>query len=165
MRTGCSCNFIVRKTDQQQLLHVIGHADYMNCQPLKSFLDWHARPENSAEVILEFSACTSVDSTVLGLIAHAGIRMNGNGKRRLKLANLARHPRRSATHLGLGHLALFEDRPECIPGESRPTEPAPACPIARDTIRQAHEALVEIQPSNHALFADFLNFTTPQSTH
>lgn len=160
MRNGNHCDFSESKTDRLLFLSVAGHADYLHCQPLKKFLDWNAHPGANARVVLEFSRCKSVDSTVLGLIAQAAIRMTTGGKPSLVLANLRGAPLRSATQLGLTHLALLTDEPE-LAGETPPAIPLPAEPLDRSTIRAAHEALVEANPDNRDLFADFLSFSTP----
>lgn len=162
MRNGTSCDFSESKTDRLLFLSVAGHADYMHCQPLKRFLDWNAHPTAKAQVVIDFSRCKSVDSTVLGLIAQAAIRMTVAGKPSLVLANMTGGPLRSATQLGLTHLTVLVDDPQ-LAGDTPPALPVAAAPLDRETIRAAHEALVEAKPENRDLFADFLSFSTPST--
>lgn len=154
------CEYPVESRTDRTLLRIVGHCEYLNCAPLRKFLDFATAETNRREIVLEMSDCLSIDSTALGLVAKAALNLHRTPGRRLVLANLRIGPRRTALRLGIGHLAQIEDIPEyrrrTAPAET-PASP-PAAAADRETIREAHEALMEIRPGNRATFADVASF-------
>ncbi len=156
------CEYTVDAEEAQATVYIVGHADYLNCAPLRKFLDFTTGTPRYAEVILDFSRCTSIDSTALGIIARAALRLRQEKGRRVVLTNLRNGPLRAATQLGLGHLAGIEDSPEVARRFTPPPFPVreadPVQGVSAETIRDAHEALMEIEPRNREIFADVMSF-------
>lgn len=153
------CQYLVSADGDTAVVHIVGHADYLNCEPLQKFLGFTTETTRYRSVILDFTRCASLDSTTLGLVARGALRMRQSAQRELVLANLRDGPRRAATQLGLAHLATLRDLPEL--GKNPPSltdAPQPARAVSATTIRDAHEALLEIDPNNRERFEDVLSF-------
>jgi anti-anti-sigma regulatory factor len=152
----------------QSTIHIVGHCEYLNCAPLRKFLDTLTCGGRQDEIVLEFSDCLSIDSTALGLIAKAAITVRKTPGRKLVLANLRNGPRNAVIQLGLKHLTHIEELPErrlngSVAHVSHVTEVAR---VDRKTIREAHEVLATISPENRSLFADVVSFIGgPQGVH
>ncbi len=162
MSLKADCDYTVDAEETQATVHINGHADYLNCAPLGKFLEFTSGTPRFAEITVDFSRCASIDSTALGLIARAALRMRQTPGRRMLLANLANGPRRAATQLGLGHLAGIVDAPDVARRFTPPPFPdtSKRSPqgVGAEVIRDAHEALMEIEPRNREVFADVMAF-------
>lgn len=138
----------------------MGHCEYLNCIPLRKFLDALTCDAPQSEIILEFGDCLSIDSTALGLIAKAALLVRKTPGRKLVLANLRIGPRKAVIQLGLQHLAHLEEWPalrhRTTVAQAAPTTAADR--VDRKTIREAHEVLATISPENRSLFADVVSF-------
>lgn len=158
MPQNTACEYLVSSDGARAALRINGHADYFNCLPLKKFLDFSEEISTHVEIIVEFSGCRSIDSTTLGLIARTALTIRKTPGRRLMLANLHGGPRRAAEQLGLAHITEFV---ELVTEQPAPASTnAPALAVDRETIRDAHAALMELSPANSTLFADVMTFIT-----
>lgn len=152
-----TCDYPVSAQGTRATLRIIGHADHLNCLPLKKFLGFSEEVSTYREIIVDFSECRAIDSTAIGLLARTALSLRKNSSRRLILANLHGASRRAAEQLGIGHIAPFI---EMDPTDAAPVSAgkAPALAVDREAIRDAHAALVELSPDNRTLFADVMTF-------
>lgn len=151
------CDYPVSAQGTRATLRIIGHADYLNCLPLKKFLGFSEEISTYTEIVVDFSECRAIDSTAIGLLARTALSLRKDPSRRLILANMHGASRRAAEHLGIGHIAAFiemEDPAAVAASAKRP----PSLAVDREAIRDAHAALVELSPDNRTLFADVMTF-------
>src|SRR6218665_1657683 len=93
------CDYAVTTAGGQAVIRILGHADYLNCLPLKKFLDFVQESPVFDEIFVDLSCYRSIDSTALGLLARSAISLKKASGRRLLLANLHGASRRSAEQL------------------------------------------------------------------
>lgn len=154
--------FLVNAYSEPVLVKVRGRASFQNSAPLGDFLQAILR-EGKERIVLDFSLCTGMDSTFLGILAGVAleIRQSG-GKASLVLCNLSRRNLELVRNLGLHRLLTVDADPKEL---SLSEEQAEALPAQQQeeieqarTVLAAHENLVEVDESNRGKFQDVLTF-------
>jgi len=133
-------------------LAVVGLASYMNCMGVSEFLDGL----EEKNLIIDFSQCTGVDSTFLGLLAKAASKMRSyEPQGNLSIINLNDRLYENVCNLGLDRILTIEKDstikflPEKIINTST---------VSKDTMLLAHESLAEIGDDNAQKFQDVITF-------
>lgn len=156
--------YLVNAYSDPIVIRINGRAGYMNAAPLKDFL--HSMIDRGQRRFLfDFRTCTGMDSTVLGILAGAGLKLRKLQPRgRLALCRLGPRNMELVRNLGLHRLAEIVEAPppevnkdmETISPEEKNTAAAP------DVILQAHEDLCEMDAGNNAKFQDVIAFMKNQ---
>jgi len=142
-------------------LAIKGRASYTNCSPAQVFLE-RVTGEGESSLLVDFADCTGMDSTFLGLLAGAALRVKGRKPTpgTVTLTGLSPRNLELVRNLGLHRLMTVDGAtpPASVGGAGL----APAAPghaaASQDTILRAHEDLMRIDPANDAKFRDVVTF-------
>jgi len=145
--------FLVKVESGTATLAVIGKAGYLNCSNVGEFLT-SAIDGGCARVVVLCRGCTGMDSTFLGILAGAALRLKKIGGK-MFLADLSERNRELVENLGLSKFAALVDS-GAERGEGG--ENIGAAPAAADAILGAHENLVEADGANLSKFRDVISF-------
>lgn len=159
--------YLVNAEGDPVRLVIQGRASYTNCGPVQQFFDRIAS-EGTASLEIDFSACTGMDSTFMGLLA--GTAMNLRVRKpvtgEITLRHLSSRNLELIRNLGLHRLVKVVDSP-CGPVSSPATPVSGATHLpaqspnpsaSQETILQAHENLMKADPANVAKFQDVVAF-------
>lgn len=140
------------------VVHVLGAASYLNCRAFGRFLEIQQRGRAfRRRLCLNLSGCTSIDSTVAGLIATCAYDAeDGHRWGRVAIIRASARIRVVLLNLGLGQILDFlEDMPEGagagMESIARFVDIGGAC--QPEEIFRAHEALVALDESNVERFS------------
>lgn len=157
--------FFVDVTSDPVIIRIDGRAGYLNCGPIRQLFKTLVDKKKS-DVVIDFSGCTGMDSTFLGILAEAALsmrRLDPPGV--LTLARLGPRNLELVRNLGLHRLLTIaaDERDLRFPigGEGHFTQ-ATSSAADPQTILRAHEALVEADESNRNRFQDVLTFLKNQ---
>lgn len=137
-----------------------GRASYTNCAPAQQFLE-RVTGDGASSLIIDFSDCTGMDSTFLGLLAGAALRIKGRHPTpgTLTLTGLSPRNLELVRNLGLHRLMTVDGAPgdpaKAVSGLAPEAGKAAA---SQETILRAHEDLMRIDPANDAKFRDVVTF-------
>jgi anti-sigma B factor antagonist len=161
--------FFVNAYDDPVQLVIKGRACFQNARPVSQFFD-RMIAQGKREFIVDFEACSSMDSTFLGILAGAGIRlMEQSQPGRMHLARLSERNRELVVNLGLDQIVEIagDDAVEPRSGETASDEQLDvgekltADENARMVLK-AHENLVDLDASNLNKFQDVIQFLRNQ---
>ena len=161
--------FLVNPHTDPVVVRINGRASYLNSSPLREFFSIAVK-QMRRNVLIDFSNCTSIDSTFLGIVAGAALDfMDAEPPLRIKLAALSPRNLELVKNLGLERLTIvLQDTP---PAPLQTPEPGKEQALAADRIGQedrvrmiisAHEHLVKCDESNAERFQDVLTFMRKQ---
>lgn len=146
--------YLVRIDGADALLKVVGKAGYLNCSNAGLFFARIAE-KRCKSLEIELSECAGMDSTFLGMIAGAALKMRKFGAR-VSLVNASERICELAENLGLDRLVeVRAAAPELPEQPANPLENAGAAPRA---ILEAHENLVAADAKNAEKFEDVISF-------
>lgn len=145
------------------LVLIRGRANYTTCRPFGEFLA-AAAETGRRTLVIDLKECSSLDSTVLGLIAGAVSDFRKkNGE--IFIQNASGRIRDVIVNLGLPALLTLLPEGEIAPaaelllaGTDSTTETHTAAPASNSTILHAHETLMAANPENIARFKDVVAF-------
>lgn len=158
-------SFLVNPYSEPVLVKVNQRASFQNAGPLKDFLE-HMIVDGRRHILLDFVDCTSMDSTFLGILAGAALRLREcEPPGELILTRLNERNLELVQNLGLPRILRIEsfDRPpatateEALPQAGRATEDEQA-----RLVLQAHETLINVDAQNRAKFQDVVSFLRNQ---
>jgi anti-sigma B factor antagonist len=159
--------FFVNAYDDPVQLIIQGRANFQNARPVSEFF---ARmiAQGRRQFVVDFARCTGMDSTFLGILAGAGIRLlqDGDGGR-MVLTRLGPRNRELVENLGLDQIV------ELAPDEVGDGADASSLEALEDgekatskenarMVLRAHENLVELDPANLNKFQDVIQFLRNQ---
>lgn len=154
---GESSVFTVDTSGDPVVLRIRGRAGYLNSGPVDEFFREMAARERP-RIVVDCGACTGMDSTFLGILAGAALRLRRQDPPGwIGLSRLSARNRELVENLGLHRLVSLE-------GEAPPTRPRPgseALPEAetdRSTMLEAHRRLIETDVRNASRFEDVIRF-------
>lgn len=161
--------FMVNPYADPVIIQVLGKASFLNSSPLKELFDRLVNKQGKSRFILDFSNCTGMDSTFLGILAGLGIAMMKlEPKGSVVLCNLGERNLELIENLGL-HLLLTVDSGslpdlESISGAMETLQQGEKLSQIEHArlVLQAHKNLVEIDSSNKAKFQDVIAFLKNQ---
>ncbi len=160
--------FLVNPYDDPVIVQVLGKASFLNSSPVKELFDRLVK-HGKSRFIIDFSSCTGMDSTFLGILAGLGIAMmKKDPQGSVVLCSLGERNLELIENLGL-HRLLTVDKGESSDLGSDSTNleslqkggKLPEIENAR-MVLQAHENLVAIDSSNKTKFQDVIAFLKNQ---
>ena len=133
---------------------VVGKANYLNCRNVGEFFS-AAIARVCSKIVVACSQCAGMDSTFLGMVAGAALKIHKTGGE-MVLVNLNDRNRELIDNLGIFKLVRIAEDPSAMP---KPTsEFLPANNATHANILNAHENLVEADSSNKTKFEDVIAF-------
>ena len=153
--------FLVNAVSDPILVRVCGRASFQNSQYVRDYMQQSVR-EGRRRFIFDFSDCTGMDSTFLGVLAGAALDLRKAvptgtlvlcrlGQRNLELVrNLGLH-RLAAVVTGEDIDALQREGGTALQGPKLTENEA------AKLVLQAHDTLVQIDESNRAKFQDVIS--------
>lgn len=165
MPESVSPAFLVDTTCDPVMIRVEGRASFQNSTSLRDFIS-EMRRRGRDRFVMDFQACTSMDSTFLGVLAGAALDLRKAGAGSLVLCRIGERNLELVKNLGLHRLLTVDagDGGPCVEkiDSSRPVALAPQAKLnelenAR-LVLAAHENLVSANEANRAKFQDVLAF-------
>jgi anti-sigma B factor antagonist len=153
--------FLVDAASDPVVIRIEGRASFQNSGSLQQFMA-EMRRQGRARFVMDFQACTSMDSTFLGVLAGAALELRKVSGGSLVLCRVGERNLELIRNLGL-HRLLTVDTGEAV-GQLRATGAALA-PQERLSemesarlVLAAHENLVAADEANRTKFQDVLSF-------
>jgi anti-sigma B factor antagonist len=150
--------YLVDPDSDPVLIRVCGRASYQNSAPLSTFFQ-KMMAIDRPRFRLDFSQCTTMDSTFLGIIAGAAIATRKHtSKGWLAITCLSPRNLELVRNLGLHRLADIDTETQA---SDKPTEMEALegqNPVNRATMLEAHVTLSGLGESNRAKFQDVVAF-------
>ncbi len=152
--------FMVDVSGHPQKVIIHGRANFLNCSPLRTFFR-KMFDHGEREFLLDFSDCTGMDSTFLGILAGAALEVQrASPKGELQLSGLDDRNLELVKNLGLQRIvtilsksvAVDELDAKGLVGEIQTEEQK------KEMLIGAHEDLVKVDDSNLNKFEDLLTF-------
>lgn len=151
----------VLATHDEEVIYcrIVGVGNMNNCAPFRTYsIDMQGH--GYRHFVLDFSACTSLDSTFLGILVGLAVG-EGGARPDVVVINANSNVVRTLREVGIDRLLKIcrgrLEFPE-IPLERLEPGPKASRPLDRARmILEAHEALCEVEPSNQARFGSFID--------
>jgi len=138
-------------------IRVEGKGTFENSAGLKAFSE-QMMEGGRRQFVVDLKNCPAMDSTFMGTLAGIAVRLRDRGGDG-SLWVLNRNERNADLLEGLGLHMLFADTPApepvAVDGEIALTPKADRA-ATRDTMIEAHETVVQVNPANAAKFKDVL---------
>jgi anti-sigma B factor antagonist len=162
MPEAAAPTYLVDAASDPVVIRIEGRASFQNSASLQQFLA-EMRRQGRSRFVMDFQACTSMDSTFLGVLAGAALELRkAEGGGSLVLCRVGERNLELIKNLGLHRLLVVE---ECAsPPEIRPGGAALAPQAKMNELENArlvlaaHENLVAADESNRTKFQDVLAF-------
>jgi hypothetical protein len=154
--------FTVDASGEVVVLRIDGRASYLTSAPVNSLFG-RLFDQGKGRFLVDFANCTGMDSTFLGILAGAAMRI----KREfpdgfLKLARLNTRNLELVRNLGLHRILEIDlEAKECPPEASKPDSQFEAIgsnPVESQSMLEAHRNLIEADEENSARFEDVIKF-------
>lgn len=159
--------FLVNAQSDPVVLKVVGKASYLNCAPVGKFFD-DLMESGHRNFVVDFSECTGMDSTFLGILAASAMELNEiEPPGTLVLCRMSQRIKELIYNVGLHRLLTLDDsdyQPK-IEVQDRLGQDEAVTEQLEATSRlvlKAHEALCEIDESNIQKFQDVIAFLKQQ---
>ena len=144
-------------------IKICGRANF-SCSPdFKTLLSELAQ-KGFAHFIIDLGDCVLMDSTVLGVLAGFGMKLNPNGapaERGIELHNATARVSELLENLGAAHLFKTTTGPLQLPADVQTCTPESKNPTHEEITRtslEAHQTLMAMNPENVARFKDVAQF-------
>lgn len=154
--------FLVDPASDPVAVRVQGRASFQNSPSLHDFLT-AMTDSGRIRFVIDFRDCTSMDSTFLGVLAGAALKLRKLPVRgSLVLCRLSGRNLELVRNLGLDRLLTIDEGTEgCVP--EAPSTALPSTPALSELeqarlVLKAHEDLVAVDEANRAKFQDVLGF-------
>ena len=153
--------FQVNAYSEPVVLKISGRVSYLNALPVNDFFNRMAKLDKR-NFILDFAKCTSMDSTFLGIIVGAALKVKKKDPPgSFVLCHLGARNLESVRNLGLHRIASVD-----AGGFPLDFDSPGQCLNARDNgeienaklVLQAHENLIEIDEKNKSRFQDVVAY-------
>ena len=157
----------VAQQDGTALAVVVGKGSFRMGTSLKQF-GMQAIESNCSRIIINLATCSTIDSTFMGIAARLATRIRQRGRGTLVLINLNIHTRKQLQSLGLHDLLEHYSREE-TPGIlevlfrgfdqlAQADANEESGPKRTETMIEAHQTLVDLDPANIPKFRDVLAY-------
>ncbi len=160
--------FLVNPYEDPVVVQVIGKASFLNSGPVKELFDRLVK-QGKTRFVIDFEKCTGMDSTFLGILAGLGISlMKLEPPGSVVLCRLGQRNLELIENLGLHRLLLVDSGSHLSDTEgSGGLEPVSSEGQSSDKdkarmVLQAHENLVQADPSNKSKFQDVISYLKNQ---
>jgi anti-anti-sigma regulatory factor len=159
--------FLVHTNGDPVVLTIVGRASYLNCAPVSQFFEKLVK-QGRRRFVIDFTRCTGMDSTFLGLIAGAAMEAaKAQPPGVISLMGLSPRNLELVRNLGLHRLLCVDcgDYPmNFSPDQARALITPDQQELANARmILQAHENLVTADNANLGKFQDVLAFLKTQT--
>ncbi|MFP4351546.1 MAG: STAS domain-containing protein [Puniceicoccaceae bacterium] len=152
--------FTVEASGDPVVLRINGRASYLTSAPVNQLFS-HLFDRGQARVLVDFSGCTGMDSTFLGILAGAAMRIRRDFPGgRLELANLGPRNLELVRNLGLHRILSVRtgDPSRGDRGGASGGKALPSGEVEAGSILEAHENLVSADERNAAKFQDVIQY-------
>jgi len=154
--------FLVNAYSDPVLVRIDGRASFTNSGCLKDFFNEMVK-QGKARFVLDFQACTSMDSTFLGVLAGAALQMRKlNPPGSLTLVRVGERNLELIRNLGLHRLATVDAGATALAFDGTQSQALSDCKKSEiesaKLVLEAHENLVTADSANAAKFQDVLAF-------
>ncbi len=153
--------FLVDPNSKPVAIKIVGRASFQNVMPLKDFLKESANAGNR-RYVFDFSCCTGMDSTVLGVLAGCALELRKlKPKGSLVLSRLSDRNKELVRSLGLHRIATLDLGEQKVDDSDVNESLSPVDLDELDSARlclEAHENLVETDDGNEAKFQDVISY-------
>ena len=159
-----SNGIFVARNERGAFVRVVGRGTFQNAQCLRQF-GLEAIEEGCPAISLDLSGCKAMDSTFLGVLASAGMKMaeaqkNANGPR-IELFQPSKRVLDLLDNLGVAHLFTLVESAKGLPEKYQSIQTV-ACNASREqlshTCLEAHQALMALNPANIPRFKEVTKF-------
>lgn len=159
-------SFLVNAYDDPVQLIIRGRACFQNAQPVDDFFR-RMMDEGRRRFVVDFRYCSGMDSTFLGILAGAGIRLLREVEPgRMVLTCLAPRNLELVENLGLDQIMRVEAGEDCDSAVTETAELSREGSISSQDrsrlVLRAHEDLVRADPANKSKFQDVIAFLRNQ---
>lgn len=158
--------FLVDAESEPAIIAISGRASFTNSAPLRDFFD-HLTKAGRRHFVLDFADCISMDSTFLGIIAGAALklqRLNPPGS--MILCRLGEKKLEMVRNLGLHRIMLIGRNENSIDLDKAKTRLKTSSGKAElenaKLVLEAHENLIEADEQNREKFQDVVSFLKNQ---
>lgn len=157
-----TAGFLVDTASDPVVVRVRGRASFQNSASLQDFIT-AVIESGRRRFVIDFKECTTMDSTFLGVLAGAALKLRKMPERgSLVLCRLGGRNLELVRNLGLDRLLTIDEGQEpCVPdGPAAPLSQAPVLSELEQArlVLKAHEDLVAVDEANRAKFQDVLTF-------
>lgn len=161
-----SSAFLVDAYSDPAIVKITGRVSFVNSGPLREFFT-QVTQAGKRRFILDFSECTSMDSTFLGIIAGAALELRREDPPgSIILCRLGARNLELVRNLGLHRIMTVDsgDRPMQFDKEAKPlqTNSGKAELENAKLVLEAHENLIEADERNRNKFQDVVAFLKNQ---
>jgi anti-sigma B factor antagonist len=162
MPEAAAPTYLIDAASDPVVIRIEGRASFQNSGSLQQFLA-EMRRQGRSRFVMDFQACTSMDSTFLGVLAGAALELRkAEGGGSLVLCRVGERNLELIKNLGLHRLLVVDDGASTSGLRTGGTALAPQAKMnelenAR-LVLAAHENLVAADESNRAKFQDVLAF-------
>lgn len=145
------------------LLRIEGRASFLNAAPVRELFE-QVIADGRRRVVVDFQNCSSMDSTFLGILTGAALKMRKAAPPgQIVLSRLSERNLELVRNLGLHRLLTVDSGGEQLGFPSRtPTQLNAGAALKQEEnerlVLEAHESLVEADQSNYRKFQDVLSF-------
>lgn len=156
--------FLVNPDSDPVAIRVEGKANFKNCGGMKDFLNKMIQ-DGKRRFVMDFDACTGMDSTFLGVMAGAALQLRKTQPRgSLVVSHLNERNHELVHNLGLNRLLTVDDGADVSRTETSFLESKTVTDEiqAARSVLDAHRNLVEADGDNAAKFKDVMSFCEKQ---
>lgn len=151
-----TCAYLVQTSGNTSILAIVGNGSYVNCGTAGDFLKSLSERPAKTDLVVDFSRCTAVDSTVLGMLTRTTLDFaEKNPPGRVIFVNIDGRPLEAVKNLGLHHVVEVVESPVKSGADTAATPLAPAM-CATACILDAHRALILANKENEPKFHDVI---------
>jgi len=152
-----SSSVLVGNLGQTVWLKVFGRGTFQNSPGVKEFVKQMIQ-RGHREFVIDLQECELMDSTFMGTLAGVALNLREVGRGGLRAVNVNARNASLFENLGLDHLFSVEAGSGAnAPLVMTETEAVDA-EKARETVLEAHEALIEADPHNEVKFKDVVEY-------
>ena len=168
MTTPLETRFLVDPDSDPVAIRIEGKASFQNCTCVKDFVE-RTIADGKRRFVIDFAACTGMDSTFLGLLAGTSTQLRKTQPRgSLVVCNLNERNAELIKNLGLSRLLTVDDGSAAAPSAGQGATASLECQPIADQIAAArlvldmHKNLVEADEENAAKFRDVMDILKKQ---
>jgi len=156
--------FLVNPDSDPVAIRIEGKATFQNCASMKNFLT-KMLGEGKRRFVMDFEACTGMDSTFLGVMAGTALQLRkADPKGSLVISHLNERNDELVNNLGLNRLLTVDDGRSVSRDDTaflQQTRETDEIAAARQVL-EAHRNLVEVDGDNAAKFKDVMTICEMQ---
>ncbi len=152
--------YFVKVKPDEAVLAVVGRASYLNCQCVSDFFSSALSSEKVLRLKIDLQACTGMDSTFLGMLAGAALKMRKRPGGETVLMNVSGRNMELVKNLGLDIIVKIQNSSEKMDESAQSVENAAA---STGQILSAHKDLIEANPKNLEKFEDVIKYLSREA--